>query len=262
MKNAEKGSNVPKQRFSRLAIVSVLFVVFWFLILYLLGAIAYPHSLIDLLWGIWAWVAFIGFIISIIAFVRVIRSKGVLKGGALAFICILVMFSLWSVWFFNKYFVRRSVAYRMYCGTNLCQLGKAMLIYADNHGGRYPDPNLWCDLLLQQGEVELKHFICVSGASTFIFRWPPYTGKNIWPKPEKARCSYAMNPNCRSDSSPDMALLFESKAGWNQFGGPELLNVNNHQGEGCNILFNDGHASFNKTLGLAESNWASELESK
>ena len=44
----------------------------------------------------------------------------------------------------------------------------------------------------------------------------------------KARCHYAMNPNCEPNSPPDTVLLFESKGGWNQHGGPEFLTFDNH----------------------------------
>jgi hypothetical protein len=57
-------------------------------------------------------------------------------------------------------------------------------------------------------------------------------------------CSYAMNPDCEPNSPDDVVLLFESKPGWNRFGGAELLNFDNHDGKGCNVLFNDQHVEF------------------
>jgi len=52
-----------------------------------------------------------------------------------------------------------------------------------------------------------------------------------------------------------MVLLFETRAGWNQFGGPELLAPENHQGDGCNILFNDMHVEFVETERFGELRW-------
>jgi hypothetical protein len=59
-----------------------------------------------------------------------------------------------------------------------------------------------------------------------------------------------MNPNCEPNSPPDMVLLFETKAGWNQHGGPELFTFDNHDPRGgcprklvpvkTGILLNDG----------------------
>ncbi len=39
-------------------------------------------------------------------------------------------------------------------------------------------------------------------------------------------------------------LLFETKGGWNQHGGPELLTFDNHKGKNAHILFNDGRIKF------------------
>jgi len=58
---------------------------------------------------------------------------------------------------------------------------------------------------------------------------------------------YAMNPNCRADSPKDMVLLFESKAGWNQHGGPELFAFDNHDPKGGLVLLNDGTVKFIRT---------------
>lgn len=68
------------------------------------------------------------------------------------------------------------------------------------------------------------------------------------------RCSYAINPYCEPNSPPDTVLLFETKGGWNQFGGIELASTDNHPYErdrfwgykirGCNILFNDRSVRF------------------
>ena len=122
---------------------------------------------------------------------------------------------------------KRNLAIRLLCGSNLNGLGKAMLIYAQNHNDQYPTPNQWCDLLIKDFEVTKKMFRC-SGD-------------------RKGLCSYAMNPNCEPNSLPDTVLLFETKGGWNQFGGPELLTTENHKGRGCNIVFNDEHVEFVET---------------
>ena len=50
-----------------------------------------------------------------------------------------------------------------------------------------------------------------------------------------------MNPNCGPDSPPDMVLLFETKAGWNQHGGLELFTFDNHDPKGGCVLLNDGN---------------------
>ncbi|HSV99683.1 MAG TPA: H-X9-DG-CTERM domain-containing protein [Sedimentisphaerales bacterium] len=64
-----------------------------------------------------------------------------------------------------------------------------------------------------------------------------------------------MNPNAGPRQASDVVLLFESKPGWNQSGGAELLTTENHQGKGCNVLFTDGHVEFVKTEYLSELRW-------
>ncbi|MCU0918237.1 MAG: hypothetical protein MUC88_27280, partial [Planctomycetes bacterium] len=58
---------------------------------------------------------------------------------------------------------------------------------------------------------------------------------------------YAMNSSCREDSPNDVVLLFESKAGWNQHGGPELFTFDNHDPKGGLVLLNDGAVKFIRT---------------
>jgi len=100
--------------------------------------------------------------------------------------------------------------------------------------------NNWCDLLIEYADVPEKAFVCRSAG--------------------EARCHYAINPNIKPNSPNDVVLLFETKGGWNLFGGPEILSTENHLGEGCWILFNDGHAKFVKTEQLAELKWDVEVE--
>jgi prepilin-type processing-associated H-X9-DG protein len=57
---------------------------------------------------------------------------------------------------------------------------------------------------------------------------------------------------------PDMVLLFETYPGWNQSGGPEILTTDNHQGDGCNVLFGDGRVEFVKTEHLDDLKWKPE----
>jgi hypothetical protein len=56
-----------------------------------------------------------------------------------------------------------------------------------------------------------------------------------------------MNPNCGPDSPGDVVLLFETKAGWNLHGGPELFTFDNHDPKGGCVLLNDGSVKFIRT---------------
>ncbi|MGD2095208.1 MAG: hypothetical protein PVH77_09410, partial [Phycisphaerales bacterium] len=67
------------------------------------------------------------------------------------------------------------------------------------------------------------------------------------PSSIEGECHYAMNSNCTTISPPDMVLLFETKAGWNQHGGPELFTFTNHDPKGGCVLLKDGTVKFIRT---------------
>lgn len=60
-------------------------------------------------------------------------------------------------------------------------------------------------------------------------------------------CHYALNSNCEPNSPEDIVLLFETKAGWNQHGGPELFTFDNHDPKGGCVLLKDGSLKFVRT---------------
>jgi hypothetical protein len=78
------------------------------------------------------------------------------------------------------------------------------------------------------------------------------------PAVREGRCHYAMNPNCEPNSPEDVVLLFETKGGWNKYGGPEILTFENHKEKGCNILFNSGHVMFIKPGQISKLKWKAE----
>ena len=125
------------------------------------------------------------------------------------------------------------------CDANLRAIGRCMLTYTS---GDNPMPrDKWCDLLVKYAEVTEEVFVCPSAG--------------------KGRCHYALNVSS-SDSHPRLVVLFETKAGWNQVGGPELLTTDNHNGKGCNVLFNDLTVEFVKTEELAKLMWKAEQNNK
>jgi prepilin-type processing-associated H-X9-DG protein len=124
------------------------------------------------------------------------------------------------------------------CGMKMSGLGKVVAVYANDYDGKYPTAEKWCDLLVQLEYVTEEQFRC--------------------PGNKKERCSYALNPYCAPNSPNDVVLLFETKGGWNQHGGPDILTTENHGGKGCNILFNDGSVRFVKTEELGQLKWTVE----
>jgi len=123
---------------------------------------------------------------------------------------------------------------KVMCMANLKSLGAALRQYAADNDGRYPLGAQWCDLL-REAAVDPERFTC--------------------PNDKKGPCSYAMNPDADPNDTGDIVLLFESRPGWNLAGGAELLTTENHQGQGCCVLFTDGHIEFVKTEDVASLRW-------
>jgi hypothetical protein len=96
----------------------------------------------------------------------------------------------------------------------------------------YPAPCEWCDAVVRR-----RYQACSTSEKDI---------KSLFTCPSvgEGKCHYAMNPNCKPDSPPDMVLLFETKAGWNQHGGPELFTFDNHDPKGGCVLLNDGTVKF------------------
>lgn len=130
---------------------------------------------------------------------------------------------------------------RLVCAANLKQLRVCLFLYAEDHHRVFPTPEKWCDLLVAEFEELLEEtFRCPGGG--------------------EGRCNYAMNPQAEPNSAPDVVLLFESQPGWSQFGGAELLTMENHEGRGCNVLFVDGRVEFAKADGIVGLKWVDDKD--
>lgn len=220
----------PDARTSKLAIASLVLVILSFFTFFITAIPA--------------------FILGLVGLFKIERSGGQLKGKGLAIagiavpgasllfmVPIMIMMAI-----LMPALVRvRTTAHRMVCSTNMCGLGKAMCIYANDYNDKYPTTSKWCDLLIEHTEVTESIFRC-KGA-------------------REGPCNYAMNETIEKlgiEAPPDMVLLFESYPGWNQSGGPEILSTENHSGEGCNILFNDGCVRFVKPEEIPNLKWTAK----
>ncbi|MGB2807018.1 MAG: DUF4190 domain-containing protein [Sedimentisphaerales bacterium] len=165
----------------------------------------------------------VAIVFGVVSLFLIVSSRGRLKGMLLATLGI--VFAVTPV--AKTYSLRlltKPETLRSYCWSNLNSLRMAISSYSDKFDGKYPTANQWCDLLVQYTYTNKEEFICSSAG--------------------EGRCHYAINPNVEPNSSPNIVLLFETKGGWNQYGGPELLAPENHRGKGCNILFNSGSIKF------------------
>jgi hypothetical protein len=133
----------------------------------------------------------------------------------------------------------------------------------------YPEPNIWCDIVLKgtqngfamnidsieknkpkfSGSETAKIFVCPSVRE--LVKTKSYDNQpndsNLTTTKSSEVSNYAMNPNCTKNSPRDMVLLFETKAGWNQHGGPQLFTFDNHDPKGGCVLLNDGTVKFIRT---------------
>jgi endonuclease/exonuclease/phosphatase family metal-dependent hydrolase len=128
---------------------------------------------------------------------------------------------------------------RFYCAQRLQQFGVILHMYSSNKTKEYPPAESWCDSLMDYTKSK-EFYLC--------------------PALEEGNSSYALNLNCEPNSPNDVVLLFESQGGWNQYGGSELLNFENHKGKGCNILFNDFSVRFITPEEVAELNWGDKKQ--
>ena len=185
-------------------------------------------------------------IFGIVSLVKISQSKGRLKGVGMAItgialpVILLPLIFIFMGIFFPALARARQLALRTHCAVNLAEIGKAMLIYTNDFDDKFPISSKWCDLLIENGGITPATLRCKAA-------------------PQQGRCHYAMNKNLenfnKANAPPDMVAFFETKPGWNQAGGPELLSTENHQGDGCNILFMDNHVEFVKTRDLKTLKW-------
>ncbi len=156
--------------------------------------------------------ALVGLVLGIVALMKISKSEGKVGGNAFAIagICVSAVFLLFIPILLGMFLPAlaqaKSRAQTVMCVNNVKQQTLAMHMYASDHN-TLPEGSKWCDAL--------KPYL----QGTTVFRCPA-------DKPG-ARCSYAFNAKLGgkklSEVNPQAVLLFESTAGWNASGGPELM---------------------------------------
>lgn len=192
-------------------------------------------------------------ICGIISLVKISNSKGQLKGTGLAVTgialssigaIILPLLVMMLAILMPALAKVRVLAQTTMCATNLSGLGKAIVVYTEDYNGTYPPADSWCDELIKNCDVSPEQFRCPGSDAT------------------EGNASYAFNINLSgkktSEIPPDVVLLFETTPAVNPAGGPEILSTDNHQRDGCNVLFADGHVKFIKSEELDDLRWTSE----
>ncbi|MEN6306859.1 MAG: hypothetical protein ABFD91_03810 [Anaerohalosphaeraceae bacterium] len=128
------------------------------------------------------------------------------------------------------------------CQVRLRRLLEAMYDYSAVNK-TFPCADQWCDLLIERSKVNKDVY-------------PEYFNYSfVCPGRNKGRCHYALNQNVTIHSDGDVVCLFDSKEGWNLYGGKELLDCDNHEGKGCNVVFVNGKSLFIEKDKLDDLKW-------
>jgi hypothetical protein len=146
----------------------------------------------------------------------------------------LIAFVIFSI--LAAYLAARSEAREINCVNNMKELTLSIFEYENKNNDLLPPVNQWCDALQA---TNLAMFHCPEA-------------------PKGQRCSYAMNQNLAGikntgDILPDTVVLFESDAGWNASGGPEIA-VARHLSR-LTVTFMDGSVSMIDFKNLGSLRW-------
>ncbi len=190
--------------------------------------------------GICGVTALVGLILGIVSLVKISRSQGRLSGNGLAIagICVSGFMLLFSIPFLLGLTLpalakAKQRAQTINCVNNVKQLALAVRIYATDNEDRFPPAANWCDAIQSEAGTD-KVFRCPSDPSL--------------------RCAFAYNRKLdglsEDEINPQTVLFFESDAGWNAAGGPELFSPHKHSRTSVIVGFADGsvqqlsHAKF------------------
>lgn len=175
--------------------------------------------------------AIFGLIFGIIGLVKVKNSGGTLKGDGLAIAGIavsgffLIMLPVWAAMLLPALAAAKQKAQTINCMNNEKQLALAIRIYTNDNSDHFPPAATWCDAI--QSKVPANVFRCPAANSA-------------------SRCDYAYNSALGGMSvdkvNPQTVELFESDAGWDANGGPELMvtPARHLRGRICVVAFADG----------------------
>jgi prepilin-type processing-associated H-X9-DG protein len=124
-------------------------------------------------------------------------------------------------------------ANRVKCASNERQIGQALDLYAKEHAGRYPDT--LAELLTTQ-DITPEVFICPSGNGEKAPGATPEEQANNLIAPKNLSYIY-LGKGLTTSANPDTPILYED--------------LDNHDDDGANVLFTDGHVEWFSRKGLS-----------
>ncbi len=136
--------------------------------------------------------------------------------------------TIWLVQTPGRWFVYSGMAgaNRVKCASNLRQIGKAIQLYANDNGGRYPDS---LPVLLVTVDLSAHPLVCPASDDE------PATGTNkeeiLKQLTKPGHTSYVYLGKGMTTSTPDDAVVAYEP-------------LQNHDGDGGNVLYADGHAEW------------------
>ena len=119
-----------------------------------------------------------------------------------------------------------SVANRVKCGSNLRQIGQAIMLYANEHQGRYPDKI--GDLMDQ--DITTAVFICPASNDTDAVPGPTTQASSANVHAGGHLSYIYLGKGLTGTQSATMVIAYEP--------------LTNHANSGMNVLFGDGHVQF------------------
>ena len=196
--------------------------------------------------------ALFGLIFGIIALVKVSNSQGALRGRGLALAgtitsgVFLLLIPIMAALMLPALAAAHDKAREIDCMNNEKQLALDVIIYSGSHADHFPPAATWCDAIRS------------SNVSDNIFKCPAVNSTSL-----TNRCDYAFNAKLDgldlSKVNPQTVVIFESDAGWNAHGGPELLPAAKRHGRGNRatlvVAFADGHVQIVSESGLSALRW-------
>jgi len=178
----------------------------------------------------------------------VVKKASYVRKNIVIWLIIIIMAILIVGAFYSNKKTRARVS-KIVCATNLKVISNAISLYMADYNGKWPTPASWCDLLLEGGNTFSDTFCCSTST--------------------EGPSNYAINKNIlglqMGEKMKKVVFLFESKPGWNQVGGLELLCTDNHKdyfGAGCNILFGDQHVEWVSAEKIKDLKWIPDTKGR
>ena len=190
--------------------------------------------------------ALLGLIFGIIALTKIRNSGGALKGDGVAIAgisvsaCFMILIPILSfAMFLPVLAAAKQRAQTINCINKEKELALAIRIYSGNNTNRFPPAATWCDAI-QSAEVAPN-----------VFKDPAVNSGS--------RCDYAFNAAIggldESKVAPDTVMLFESDAGWDASGGPELMRARHQRGRIYVVTYADGSVQEIRASEIGSLRW-------